>query len=212
MLAKGSTAIDGLAGSARVDLCWAAVGTEPVATRYTRTDRAMFFSCCSPRSSKIEAAGGILLHARGDADAAGLSQALQTGCHVDAITEDVTVLDHDVALVNPDAELDAVVGRLGRVAFSHAGLHLGCTAQRIHHTAELDEQAIAGCLHEPTIVRGDCRIEQFGPDRLERSERAFLVCSNQPLVTRDISRQDRGQSAGCGHNSSGIPALRRPAK
>ena len=66
--------------------------------------RAMFFSCWSPKSqkSKIKFAGSILLHARRDADAAWLGQAFEAGRDVDPVTEDVTVLDDHVALMDAD--------------------------------------------------------------------------------------------------------------
>jgi hypothetical protein len=38
-------------------------------------------------------------------------------------------------------------------------LHRDGTAQRIHHTAELYEQAVAGGLHEPAIVLGHLKID-----------------------------------------------------
>jgi hypothetical protein len=39
-----------------------------------------------------------------------------------------------------------------------------CTslAQRSHHTAELDEEAVSDCLDQPAVMRGDHRIEQLG--------------------------------------------------
>jgi hypothetical protein len=80
-----------------------------------------------------------------------------------------------------------------------------------HHAAKLDEQAVSRRLHQPTVVRGDRRIKQFGADGLQRLEGAALIGADQPRVARDISRQDRSEAAGGGH-SSGIPALRRPAK
>jgi hypothetical protein len=54
----------------------------------------------------------------------------------------------------------------------HARLHHGRAPQRIHHTAELDEQTVTRCLDEPTIVRSDRRVNQLGPDGLERLEGA----------------------------------------
>jgi len=49
MLANGSTAIDGLFGKARGG---SGAGLGPITTRKTRTGRVMFFSVCSPMSSK----------------------------------------------------------------------------------------------------------------------------------------------------------------
>src|SRR5215831_3812053 len=102
----------------------------------------MFLSCCSPMSSKgeVEPACGILLHPRRDADPAGLGQAFEACRDVDAIAKDVAVLDDDVTDVDADAKLDAVVGRDAGITPGHLALHLDGTAQRIHHTAKLDEQ------------------------------------------------------------------------
>jgi hypothetical protein len=95
---------------------------------------------------EIELARGILLRARGDADAAGLGQGFQTRRDVHAVTEDV--LDDDIAHAGADTELDAPVGRNTSIPFDHAGLHLGHTAQRIHDTAELNEQPVTCRLDE----------------------------------------------------------------
>jgi len=50
---------------------------------------------------------------------------------------------------------------------------------RIHYAAELDKQAVAGCLDEAAVMRGDLWINQLGADRLERLESAALVSSDQ---------------------------------
>src|SRR4051794_9809021 len=80
---------------------------------------------------EIEAAGGVLLHPVRYADTAGRGQGLKTGSDVDAVAEDVAVLDNDVALVDADAELDAAGGRNARGPLGHALLHLGSAAQRV---------------------------------------------------------------------------------
>src|SRR5262249_32855508 len=131
--------------------------------------------------------------------------------HIDAIPENVAVLDHDVAHVNANAEFDAFVRWCHGITLGHASLHLGRATQGIDHTGELDEQAITRRLDKPTVVRSDCRIEQPAADGLQGLEGAALVGPNEPRVARDISRQYRGKASGLGH-SSGIPALRRPAK
>src|ERR1700730_2324959 len=96
--------------------------------------------------------------------------------------KDVAILDHDIADVDSDAGLDALVGRDLGVALRHAGLQLARTAQCIHHTAELDEEAVTCRLDEPTVMLGDLRIHQLGPDRLEVSESAALVHPYQPRI------------------------------
>ena len=69
------------------------------------------------------------------------------------------------------------------------------TAQRnaSTHTAELDEQPVAGGLDESTAVLGDFWINELAAQRLEALERAFLVRPHQPRIADDISGQDRRQ-------------------
>ncbi len=88
---------------------------------------------------QIERARGILLHARGHTDAAGLGQCFEPCSDVHPVTEDVAILDHNIAHIDADPELDARVRRYCRVALGHAGLHFSRAAQRIDHAAELDQ-------------------------------------------------------------------------
>ena len=56
IFANASTAIDGLSGSGSAGTGGAGglLAASEARTRYTRTGRAMFLTCCSPRSSKIK--------------------------------------------------------------------------------------------------------------------------------------------------------------
>ena len=58
----------------------------------------------------------------------------------------------------------------------------------------------------------DLRIKEFDEMRLEALVRPFLISTHQARIARHIGGEDRGKTAGCGHHSSGIPALRSPAK
>src|SRR5215470_6812473 len=80
------------------------------------------------------------------ADAARLSQHLQAGSDVDAVTEYVVALDDDVAEVDANAEGDAPVVRYLSGAIGHRRLHLYRTAHGIDHARELKQQAVAGGL------------------------------------------------------------------
>src|SRR6516225_187801 len=140
----------------------------------------MFLSCCSPMSSKARSSLPTASSCtRGDADPTGLGQRFQTGGDIDSIAEDVPVLDHDVAHVDANAELNVLIRWYRGIALAHASLHLGCAPQGADHTAELDEQAITRRLDEPSIVRGDRRVNQFGADCLQRLEGAALVRPDQ---------------------------------
>ena len=90
-------------------------------------------------------------------------------------------------------------------------LDLAGAAQCIDNTTELYEEPVARCFHKPSVMRGDRRVDQLSADGPEPGERAGFVRADQSGIARDIYCQDRGEAAGLGH-SSGIPALRRPAK
>ena len=64
------------------------------------------------------------MHDVGDAKAAGFGQAFKTGGHVDAVAQDIVLLDHDVADIDADAVLDARFRRLVLLVAAHGLLHL----------------------------------------------------------------------------------------
>jgi len=81
---------------------------------------------------EVETARGILLHTSRDADAARLGQLLEARRDIKAVAEDVAILDDDVALMNADAELEAVVCR--RAALTGASAVCSSLAQRTAST------------------------------------------------------------------------------
>jgi hypothetical protein len=77
---------------------------------------------------------------------------------------------------------------------------------------EIRKQTVAGGLDDPAVVLADLWIDQLPAMCLEAFERAFFVRTHQARIARHIGGEDRGKTAGRGHYSSGMPALRRPAK
>jgi hypothetical protein len=153
----------------------------------------MFFSACFAPvfEGEIEAACHILLHPCRNADPAGLGQAFEAGGDIDAVAKDIAVLGDDVALVNADAELDPPFPRHRVIGFGHCRLHFGGASHRIDDAGELEKQTVAGGLDDAAVMTGDLGIDQLGTERLEPSQRAFLVGFDQARITRDISGQDR---------------------
>ena len=88
------------------------------------------------------------------ANAARFGDAFETRRDVDAVAHQIAVrlLDH-VAQVNPDAELDALVGGQAGVAPGHRTLHIDCAPYCVDHAAELHDTAIAGALNDATAVQ-----------------------------------------------------------
>ena len=151
--------------------------------RNTRTGRAMFFTGFSPRSSSSmpSLSRTESRTARETKMRARLGEPFQAGGDVDAVAEDVVVLDDDVAEVDADAELDArLVGRAA-VAVGHAGLDGDGAAHRLDGAGEIDQQAIAGALDDAAAVGGDMRA------RSARRGAPFSRCS-VPSSSRLISR------------------------
>ena len=74
----------------------------------------------------------VFLHAARDEDAAGLRDPFQASCHVDAVAPNVAAVDDDIAEVDADAELDALVLWDVGVAFEHTALDFDGAAHRVH--------------------------------------------------------------------------------
>src|SRR6516162_7528683 len=144
---------------------------------------------------EVEAARGVLVDARRNADAARLGQDFETRRHVDTIAKDVAVLDDDVADIDADAELDPAVRRQRGVALDHCRLYLGRATQRVDDAGELDQEAIAGGLDDAPLMAGDPRIDDFGAQHLQPGKRRFLGGFDQARIAGDIGREDRCEPA-----------------
>jgi len=161
---------------------WLATTTNPICPHAVNPDGArnvLQLLLAHVLEGKIELTRSVSPHPSRNTDPAGFGQGFEPRRDVHSIPEDVVVLDDHVALMKADTELDAFVRRRGRIPLGHARLHLGRAPQGIDHTAELDQQAIARCLDEPAVVRGDRRINQLGADSLQRLEGAAFVRADQ---------------------------------
>jgi hypothetical protein len=77
------------------------------------------------------------------------------------------------------------------VAHAHALLYLYGTSHRIHQTRELDDDAVASRLHNPTTVFGNRRVDQLAPQQLQPRNCPLLVRAGQAAVTRHVGGEDR---------------------
>ena len=149
---------------------------------------------------EIEPPLDLTIGVLGQADRAGLANALQSRGDIDAVAHQIAValLDH-VAQMNADAELDAALGRQARIALDQAVLHFDRKAHRVDHAAELDEAAVAGALDDPPMMGGDGGVDQVAPQAPKARERAILVRSREPAIADDIGDQDRRNFPGLAH-------------
>ena len=143
----------------------------------------------------IELVADFVAHDAADADAARFGETFEAGGEIDPVAENVAVLDDDVALVDADAEVDALVGRDAFVAFRHRALHLDRTAHRADDAGEFDQQPVAHRLDDAALMLLDPGVAEIAPDRAQGRERALLVPAHQKRIAGDIDRNDCRETA-----------------
>jgi hypothetical protein len=143
---------------------------------------------------EIDFVAHLVTHDPADADPARLGQGFQPRRDIDAIAEDVVVVDDDVAEIDADAKLDAALARDTVIAQRHLALQFDRAAHRIDDAREFDQQPVAGRLDNAAAMLGNFGVHQFAPGYLERRERALLVLAHQPRIAGDIGRQHRRQA------------------
>jgi hypothetical protein len=77
---------------------------------------------------EVEAVAHLLVYRGAEANPARLSQRFEPGGNIDAVAEDVAILDVDVAEIDAHAKFDAALWRCCGVAGDHLALHLDRTA------------------------------------------------------------------------------------
>jgi hypothetical protein len=67
---------------------------------------------------------------------------LKAGGNVDAITEDVVVIENNIIDMNADPEFDPLIRQHGGILLGHAALDFNRTAHRIDGAGKLDQHAV----------------------------------------------------------------------
>jgi hypothetical protein len=128
-------------------------------------------------------------------DASGLGDPFEAGSNIDAIAEQIVVLDHHIPEVDADAEFNALLDREIGVAQWYLSLHLNSASHCVHDARELDQDSIAHGLYDAAMMGRDCRFDEFSPENLQARDCAFFVQSDQTAVSHHIGRKDRGKPA-----------------
>ena len=152
---------------------------------------------------RLHLAVGILRKA----DRAGPGDSFQPRGDIDAVAHEVPValLDH-IADVNADAEFNSPLGRHAGVALNEAVLQLDRAAHSIHHTAELDDRAVARALDDAAVMGGDRWIDEIASKSAKARKRSVLVRAGEPAVADDIGDQDRRNFPGLAHGRAPLGA------
>ena len=182
---------------------------------------ATFASACAPTSQRIdtdrlgdvlelgqakvahlqiESAFDLTISVLGQTDRAGLGDAFKTRSDIDAVAHEVAVaLLDDIAEMNADPELDALLRRHVGVALDHSRLDFDRAAHGVDDAAELDDRAVAGALDDAAVVHGNDRVDQVAAKRPEPRQRAVLVGAGEPAIAGDIGHQNRRELPGLAH-------------
>jgi hypothetical protein len=154
----------------------------------------------------------LVVNIAGDANAAGLGKALETGRDVDAIPIDVVVLDDNVSDVDPEPEPELLLLRELAISLGDPFLDIDRALDRIDRARELGEYPIAGRLDDTSMVLSKRAFDQCGPKLLETGVRALLVHLHEPAITDHVGGQDRGQPAFDSRNGHGSPSDMRSSR
>jgi hypothetical protein len=73
---------------------------------------------------------------------------------VDAVAENIVVIDDDVTDVNADAKFDPLVLRQDGILLGHLALDIRRTAHRINGTGKLDQRPVTGRFDDAASMGG----------------------------------------------------------
>ena len=110
--------------------------------------------------------------------------------HIDAIAEDIVLLDDHVAQIDADPVKQAARCRHVAITPRHALLEFDCAAERFGDALELHQKSIAGGLDDAALAFGDRRVDQLQPHRFEPCEGPRLVDLHETAIANHIRRQN----------------------
>jgi len=128
------------------------------------------------------------------ADATGFRQGFEARRDVDAIAEDIAVLDDDVADIDADAKDDAPILYDSRIARPHCDLHIDGEGNGIDDAGELHERAVAHQFDSTAAILRHLGIEKILTMLLERRKLADFVLAHEAAVADHVEGEDRGET------------------
>ena len=132
---------------------------------------------CGPTSStdNLHLTPDLPIGVIGHAHPAWLGDAFKPGSHVDAVAEDIVVIDDDIADMDANTELNPFILWHKSILLNHAALDFDGPTHRIHGTGKLDQHAVARGFDDPASMGSDSGIDESLPDGLEPGQCSFLV-------------------------------------
>jgi len=115
------------------------------------------------------------LNACRNADPPWIGQTFQPSSNIHAVTENIAVLDSDIAHIDAYPKFDAVLDVDAGFTLSHGGLNLGRTLEGINDTGELNQQTVPGGFDDTSVMLNDGRVYDSGSDRPQPVQSSLLV-------------------------------------
>ena len=136
-----------------------------------------------------ETLAGLMTGLARNRDAAGRGNRFEPDGDVDVVAEHLVLVGHHVAHVDAHAELHDAIGGQVLVSLGHHHLHRDRRLDGADDAGKLQQEAVAGVLHQAAAVIEDDRVDR-GPMGLERGVRARLVGPHHAGVAGDVSADD----------------------
>jgi hypothetical protein len=150
----------------------------------------------------------VIADAPGHANPARIGQALKAGCDVDAVPENIPLLDHHIPYVDPDPEPHAAVFRQPGVGLVQRLLDCNGALDCIGDAGKLGQDAVAGSSRDASMSCGHQGIDDGTMGR-EGRQGCHLVLVHEATGAFDVGGKDRGQLAlerRCFHQFAPCPA------
>ncbi len=144
--------------------------------------------------TEIELSRDLVVDGRRDADAARVGHGLEARGDVDAVAQQVFVLDHHIAEIDADPKVHLAMFRQRIVARLEGLLDFHGAAHRLDDARELREHRIARGAHDAALMKGDDPVDHRAVSG-EHPDRAFFIVAHLPAVSGGIGRKDACQPA-----------------
>ena len=130
----------------------------------------------------------VLVHRRGDADAAGFRQRLETACYVDAVSMDIIAAGDDIAEIDANAQFDALRVSENCIPLGHRLLQCDGASHRLDSARELHQNAVAFDPDDPARMRFDIGSDDVPQHILQTQPSADFVPTGEAAIADHIGK------------------------
>ena len=107
---------------------------------------------------RFDLASNLPIGIIGNADAAWFGDSFKACHNIDAVAEDIVIIENNIADMNADAELDPFIA--ARLFCSAIALEFTRASRCIDSAGKLDEHAVSRSLDDMAAVGGDCWVNK----------------------------------------------------